>query len=148
MRANPHDFISPVVIDCFYIVVRNTVLSFFVAIPPVRVVFAVVYVYPAAFGTNPQVAVLIFRHSSDDGAAQTFFFGVTHLVAGIDLIFRIEVIDSAEIGPQPKRSLFVFDNTPNGRVGESVRFTGIGHIELEIACTFLVAVQSVERTYP
>lgn len=148
MRTNPHDIVSLVIINRLHIIVRNAVFPFLVAIPTVRVVFAVVDIHATPFGTNPQVAVLIFRHSSDDGAAQTFFFGVTHLVAGIDFIFRIEVIDSAEISPQPKRSLSVFDNTPDRRVGESVRFTGVGSIELEITCTFLITVQAVESTYP
>ena len=148
MRANPHNVVSLVIINRLHIIVRNAVFPFLVAIPAVRVVFTVVDIHATPFGTNPQVAVLIFRHSSDDGAAQTFFFGVTHLVAGIDFIFRIEVIDSAEISPQPKRSLSVFDNTPDRRVGESVRFTGVGSIELEITCTFLITVQAVESTYP
>ena len=148
MRANPHNFISTVVIDSLHIVVRNTVLPFFVTVPAVCVIYPVVNVYTAPFGTNPQIAIFVFRHSSDDRATQTFLLRVSHFIAGIDFIFGIEVIHSTEISSQPKRPLFVFYDTPDRRVGESVGTVVVGSVEMKLACASVIPVQPVECSYP
>ena len=47
------DLPAPVVIDCFDIVMGNTIFALFVAVPAIGVVFPVVHIHSTAFGTNP-----------------------------------------------------------------------------------------------
>ena len=51
--ADPHNLLCPVVIDCLDVVVRDTVLAFFVAVPAISIVFPVVDVHATAFGADP-----------------------------------------------------------------------------------------------
>ena len=69
-------------------------------------------------------------------------------VAGIDFIFRIEVVDTAKVSSQPERALIVFYNAPDGRVCKAVALYVVGCMVLEQTGAFVVTVQSVEGAYP
>ena len=148
MGTYPHDLVSTVVIDGFYIIVRNTVSPFLMAIPTVCIIDPVVYVYTTAFGTNPLITVLVLRHSAYNRAAQTCFLRVSLFIAGIDFIFRIEVIHSAEVSSQPDCSLPVFYDAPDRRMGKSVGAVSIGGVKVKLTCFSVISVQSVECSYP
>lgn len=70
------------------------------------------------------------------------------MVGCVDVVFGIEVVDSAEICSQPKGALAILDDAPDGRMGQSVAFGVVGRMVLEEAVALVVSVQPVESSYP
>lgn len=87
---------------------RNAVTSFLWAIPFEFACAAVVIIQSAAFGSYPQIAVSILNGASYNRIAQPFLLVGRVGITGVDFIFRIEVVDTAEIGSQPKCTLVIF----------------------------------------
>ena len=61
------------------------------------------------------------------------------VVAGM-IIGGVVVVDTSEISTQPNCSLFIFDDAPDGGVGESVGFVRVGSVKLEFTCAFFIAI--------
>lgn len=68
-------------------------------------------------------------------------------MAGIDLIFGVEIVDPAEVGPGPDRALMVLDQTPDRGVGEPLGGS-VGHITRHPSAFRIEAVQPQERADP
>ena len=77
--------------------------------------------------------------------AQTCFLRVSHCIAGIDFIFRIEVIHSAEVSSQPDCSLPVFYDAPDRRMGKPVGTVSIGGVKVKLTCFSVISVQDVYK---
>ena len=114
MSAYPYNFFIGIIIKRFYIIMRNAVASFLWAIPFEFACAAVVIIQSAAFGSYPQIVVFILNGASYNRIAQPFL-----------------LVDTAEIGSQPKCTLVIFYDTPDGRVGEPVGLCVIGCMVLE-----------------
>ena len=97
----PDDFLCGIIIKGFHVTVGDAVASLSGKIPLELTCPAVVEVQSASFRANPQISVLIFNGASDYGTAYSFFFMNGSLVSGIDFIFGVEVIDTAEVSTQP-----------------------------------------------
>ncbi len=131
MSAYPYNFFIGIIIKRFYIIMRNAVAPFLWAIPFEFACAAVVIIQSAAFGSYPQITVFILNGASYNRITQPFLLVGRVGITGVDFIFRIEVVDTAEIGSQPKCTLVIFYDTPDGRVGEPVGLCVIGCMVLE-----------------
>ena len=131
MSAYPYNFFIGVIIKRFHIIMRNAVAPFLRAVPFEFARAAVVIIQSAALGTYPQITVFIFDGTSYNRIAQPFLFVGGIGVAGVDFIFRIEVVYTAEVSSQPERTLIILYDAPDGRVGEAIGLYVIGGVVLE-----------------
>lgn len=85
--------------------------------------FPVEKVQPTSFGTDPDIIVFIFHHITDERIIQAIVPAVVSCINRENICLRVEIIDTAVIGPQPDRALSVF---VNGNTDEWVMLPGRG----------------------
>lgn len=148
MSTYPYSFLVGIVIECFYVTVRYTV-AFLLGVTPFEFAYAAVKMVRAAvFGSYPWAAVFILDGTPYDRAAQSLLFVGRIRVAGIDLIFRIEVVDTAKVSSQPERALIISYNAPDGRACKAVALYTVGGMVLEQTSASVAMVQSVKDACP
>lgn len=85
--------------------------------------FPVEKVQPTSFGTDPDIIVFIFHYITDERIIQAIVPAVVSCINRENICLRVEIIDTAVIGPQPDRALSVF---VNGNTDEWVMLPGRG----------------------